>query len=719
MTLPARNLLAALLACLLCLGSAAGGAQAASGNARGRAPRPVLVSVLASGGYRALPVTGASVRVLRGERTIAWGRTGSRGLALARPRGPVSGTLRVVVSGGRIGGKRFDGQMAAVVHGYRWPQAVHVDSVTTLVARYQRRHPKLPLAGVERLARRFLDLPSSYVVGLGGRGNAPFDGRRYLAVARSSGGYDRFTGRLARQLGKPKAHRSFAHDAPPPIDVGWARVAELGAEAGSGLEDVGKAVSTGAGFFSVLTKTTQVLEFANAVKTLAGVGSNTATKAEIEEIDRQLQQIEQSLSVIERGLSELEREVTEGAYANLATAEGANLAKVESLEETLHEATKLAAQGECTSEARAATATCREVRELLTGPEGFVEHFAHSELHEPSGLNAFAFAIGGEVIPGAPSDQHAGLVQYASRTTTDAQDQSFYTNAQSARAVSAAVSWITAYAEALVAAPAYWGLTGVPQRNFESNVEQVTAAARAMPKLMPALVPEGTTLEMAHGQMYATDAGAEGAGLWNWFQGGGFEYEPEENQWVLAGEPGKRVTAITTENTPAVPYSNWQPLGATQLAQLLAAPTPKPGQLPGEALLEQAGFAWQYLIPEGYPNSPGLQLEYVIAGPGYGGCARYGPGECFWPIWISPSLIGNMHFGSDAHEYRQGTFETHKFLDIEWAGLSLYGYDNEGQIYGPVSPSSIPTRFWRPVGGECFYYSTAESPPPGASGCPY
>ncbi|MGE0066930.1 MAG: hypothetical protein AB7T48_06205 [Solirubrobacterales bacterium] len=690
---------------------------AAKAPAAAQPGRAIVVSVLASGGYKALPVRDARVVVRSAGKVLARTRSGSEGIAIAWPRKQAPRDFRVTVSGGRIGKKVFDGTMSAVVRRYGWPETVHVDSVTTLVDRYLRSHPDASPARAERLAKRFLRLPDRYVIGLGGRGNAQFDGRRYLAAANAVGGYERFSRRMARQLGKRRARRSFAHDAPPRIGVHWAQVSAVGAEAGGDLEEVAGAVSKGAGFFSVLGKATQVLQFANAVKTLAGVGSNAATKAEIEQIDVQLQQIEQSLSVVERGLEELKQESKVETYSVLAALQEPKASVLESAEDTLHTTARLAAERGCFGTEAPATPACEEVSQRLLGRGGWVDSLEGTLVEKAAEINTFAEAIGGEAIPGPTAGQQ-GLIQVASQVTTSNPAQAFYTNAQSSRAVSVAASWIISYSEALAMAPGFWALTGVPAPTIEEDVEKLSRDAAAMPALMPTLVPAGTALELAKGQMWAVEAEAEGAQPWSWFlENNGFEYDAEANEWASATHPGQSTDAITTENTPAIPYSDWLVVGTPQLEDLRNAPTPRSGQLPGEAILEQAGFS-ERLLAKSYQGVPGLEMEYEIAEYGVSGCIRGAPDTCFWPVWVGNGTVGNMHYSSDSHAYVQGTFETHKFLDIKWAGQQLYGYDNEGTIYGPIAPNRIPVLFFRPVGGECFYFSSAGSPPPGASGCP-
>ncbi len=64
------------------------------------------------------------------------------------------------------------------------------------------------------------------MLGRNGRGNAAFDGRRFLANARTGRRYDRFVGQMVRQIGSREAHRSFAFVAAQRPRVGGGAVAQ-------------------------------------------------------------------------------------------------------------------------------------------------------------------------------------------------------------------------------------------------------------------------------------------------------------------------------------------------------------------------------------------------------------------------------------------------------------------------------------------------------------
>lgn len=132
---------------------------------------PVVVRVLASGGWKALPVVGAKLSVRQGGKLVARGRSGSRGMTILRARRG-QGALRVTARGGKVGGRHFAGTMSAEVRRYSWPETIHVDSVTTLANRYHGAHPNLSASKARSRTKRFLELPAGYVFGRDGTSDA-------------------------------------------------------------------------------------------------------------------------------------------------------------------------------------------------------------------------------------------------------------------------------------------------------------------------------------------------------------------------------------------------------------------------------------------------------------------------------------------------------------------------------------------------------------------
>jgi hypothetical protein len=680
--------------------------SAASGGSR-----HLVVRAIASGGWQALPVRGARVRVMRGGSLIAHGRLGSAGIALLRSRRPATGRLRVVVGGGRVGKRRFDGRMLADIRRYRWPRTIHVDTVTTVAARYRDAHPRLSLKRALRRTRRFFDLPGTYVPGRDGRSDFAFDGRRFLRAARP-GGYDAFVGRIVRRMATPRAHRSFAHRS------GHGAGASVSAlNAGAAVGEVGnltEAISAGTGFFEVLEKADYVLDFADAVISIAGIGDEAATQAEVQQLSDDLQQIEQSIGAVDTVAEELRRQNARSTYATLVAQAVETQAAVESGEETLHSAALLALQEGCGA-ASPVGGKCLEVQRMLTGPAGFTDNMA-GLLSAPSQLNAYAERIAGDALPKAPGGAN-GLVQAASElTTSEEKGQLFYTRADSEKLQSAAAYWVTSYAEALALAPTAWGLRGASEETLRSNVEQLEADAGKMPSVLPAAVPPGTVVEMKQGLMWPTEAAAEGTDMpWTWMV--------ENNPWSFNGnvwvsKDGPRVLPILGNPSPAaLPFENWLVAGLGHINPMLAAVETRGGQTPGEAVLAQSGIEEGVVIPP--YGGRGLEMEYQDIVDGGSGCDM-GSGSCYWPVWVGDeATVGNFNRVSPSYHYVYGYFETDKFLDLEWAGQPLYGYDNHGTIYGSDPESNIPNLFFREVGqGECYYYPAPGAPAAGSPGCP-
>ena len=115
---------------------------------------------------------GSTVRLYSVTKTRR-GRTVTR--LLARPKrsrngavifrlGRVPKTLRAVVTGGRADGKPFRGKMLAQVRGHRSGDFVLVSPATTVLARYQIRHPKLSARTAHARVRRYLGVPAGYTL---------------------------------------------------------------------------------------------------------------------------------------------------------------------------------------------------------------------------------------------------------------------------------------------------------------------------------------------------------------------------------------------------------------------------------------------------------------------------------------------------------------------------------------------------------------------------
>ena len=147
----------------------------------------------------------------------------------------------------------------------------------------------------------------------------------------------------------------------------------------------------------------------------------------------------------------------------------------------------------------------------------------------------------------------------------------------------------------------------------------------------------------------------------------------------------------------------------------------------GKTNLSEFAFSALGLNPHfGTPRNPRDPATPRVAGGSSSGAAVAVAGG------LAPCAIGSDTGGSirqpaalcgvvgvkPTYGYAEGYFETDKFLDIEWAGQPLWGYDNNGTIYGNLPPSQIPALFYRSIGnGECYYLPANETPMAGSPGC--
>lgn len=704
----------AFLVALALLLLAAASAQASPNRAAARAQgHSILVSALASGGFKQLAVRDARVRALSGGQVVARGRVGSQGMAILRTRGPRPSRLRIVVDGGRIGKHRFGGRIEAEVRGYRWPETIHVDFVTTLAARFWRAHRDTSLAQAKRRTKRFLELPPSYAIGLDGGADVAFDGRRFLA-ATTGRRYGRFVARLVRRMDNPKLHRSFAH-LWGPLRRG-APIAQSSADVGAGaLSSVAEAIAGGKGVFKVLEESAPLFEFANTALALDAAHHEAELKEEVEEIKEELEQVQESLAILKESVEDLKTQIQEQNYTTLAALAEGTQAGIAAAEDKLHSAAKVALQDHCT-ESGYQTAACEENRGTLTGHLGFAEQLERAQMTTPGEVNAYAELVGGTTMPEVPAHVE-GLLQAASALTTNQPNQIFYTSSDSAELRAAASYWISSYTEGLVLASSYWGLTSHNHEAIADNVAEVHPDAAAMPPALPELLAPGTFIVLANGQMWPTAFTAQGGSSlpWGEMAAATWDYGAGAEQWVSSS--GQTLGALHGGESH-LPFANWKVAEIAQINGLLNLVTPKSGQMTGEAVVEQAGIVQEAITPVyGFDYASGLEMEYIEAGISSMGC-KGSKWTCYWPVYVGNGVVGNFHQVSDTYGYGWGTFETHKFLDIEWVGQELWGYNNDGTIYGNAPYSSIPVLFYRTVGpSECYYYPASGVPNTGSPGC--
>jgi hypothetical protein len=693
----------------------AGSAQAAAG----RGGTSVVIRALASGGWSAQPVRGARVRLFHGDQVVGRGAVGAQGMALVRARVRPGSSLRVEISGGRVGGHRFRGHLAADVAAYRFPRTVFVDSVTTLAARFAAAHPNLSARRVRRRTKRFLDLPGFYVIGRDGRTDVSFDGRRFFATAGSGRDFDRFVAHLVHLMGKGRTQRSFAHLAHPVLSAGQAAASAVDVGAGDGgLAVLSEAILNGEGVFKMLDDPDTVMDFANLVLAISGSEGQNAMRQELGEMKKQLEQIQQSIALVQATVEDLQHENQGSAYSQAVAGVEEAKEAVTSAEVSLESAAGLSTEEGCLGPSPGPR--CGEIAGMITGPAGFMENFSSSELKTPAQLNSLAARIGGDAVPSAPGG-FEGVIQFASALTTGGTNQLFYRQVDSERLREAVASWVTSYTEALGLAASYWRLEGANRATVETDVRQTAEDAESMPASLPKPLPEGTAIDMVHGQMWSTDLSGQGTttSTYSTLAGEPWEYKGQPEQWESPG--GRSLGGFGGGSGTKLPFANWAIAGNQQLEALLGSVVPQDSELAGEAVRTQAEFEWGTILPGnfGYGDGLGLEIEYIPAGWERKGC-HGSPSTCFWPVWVgNGNSIGNLHFGESPHTYVDGTFHDSDPFAIKWDGFELWGDNNEGSIYGPLETGEIPYLFYRQVQpGECYYYPPPGHATGGSPGCP-
>lgn len=492
------------------------------------------------------------------------------------------------------------------------------------------------------------------------------------------------------------------------------------AEDGSELEQVTQDISTGAGFFSTLEKGNQVLDFVHVALQLAGVQSGQASAAEVREISSQLQQVEQSIGVVQAAEEELRNITISGQYSQ-AVREGreARLATV-SAEDTMHSAAELALQEGCVPEPEPVTQACEGAQQMLVGVDGFSDRLREASFNTPSQVNSLAELIGGSALPGAPEHEQ-GIIQLGSELTSFAANQVFFTTEDSEDLQSIVAYWTSIYAEALVVVPISWALEGAGADTLQDDVEQLHEFSSAFPKLMPSAVPAGTVVDTEHGWMWPTEA--TGSGTWTPWSTlvGANPWQMNGHAWISEANPELSLWSRSGEEAPALPFQNWAIAGTAQINPLLEGVTTKNGQLAGEAIVEQAGMTRSSITPW-YPGAAdgGLEMEYQDAASGNTSfCREPTRANCYWPVLANDEVIvTSFHDVTSTYYYIQGTFKTEKFLDLEWAGLPLYGFNNAHTIFGSAPIEAIPVMLYRGVGpNECYFYPAPKQATGGSPGC--
>ncbi len=221
--------LAVLVALLFPLGVA----RAAS--AKGRT---TLVAGYVSAGA---PVSGASLSFYgpSGRRVKLREKSDADGFfTLVLPGSPRS--VRIVASGGAVGGERVDGSLQAIVPRPGPSQDVFVNPASTVSAAYAAGHPSASLALSSREAARLLGLRPGDSIGSGLLHVTPyFDGLAFLRAARAHGGLQRYVAYLIGR-DEPVSFR------PPRLLRGlqdYARVLGMASNAISAVSGIGSIVN--------------------------------------------------------------------------------------------------------------------------------------------------------------------------------------------------------------------------------------------------------------------------------------------------------------------------------------------------------------------------------------------------------------------------------------------------------------------------------------------
>jgi hypothetical protein len=176
------------------------------------------------------------------------------------------------------------------------------------------------------------------------------------------------------------------------------------------------------------------------------------------------------------------------------------------------------------------------------------------------------------------------------------------------------------------------------------------------------------------------------------------------------------------EGAPELPFENWAIAGTAQIDPLLEAVTVKnESQLPGEAVVEQAGMSQASITPW-YPGGmTGLETNYLDAASEVtSGCREPTHSDCYWPILVHDEMIAtSFHEVTQTYYYVQGTFKTEKAFDLKWAGLPLWGFNNAHTIFGSAPIEAIPVMLYRGIGpNECYFYPAPKQATGGSPGCP-
>lgn len=731
--------LGACLAGFVCA-SASGAAAARNTSSTASGIHAVVVRVLGSGGWKPMPIRAGRVSVVVDGKVVARGRVGSRGMALVGHFRRMPRDFEVIVDGGRAGHRRLGGQVLADVRGYRRGKTVHVDFVTTLVARYQQAHPGLSPRKVRRTVKRFLRLPGYYEIGIDGRSNVAFDGRRFLARSGTGVRYRHFAAKLVRKMHDPRARMSFAraqkHGKRHGHRKSSAQALSLGAgraddspldrakALGSTQGNLAEAIVKGTGIFGVLGNSVNLLDIAEGGLAIYDAVEDAETRAQLEQISAQLQEVEQSIALLQETVEEMRREGHEESYSARAAEVAEIRAEVKSAADSLASATETSIQENCTSPTLPHGPKCTEIQGLMMGTDGFSYNMAATGLTTPAAVNAYALRIAGDALPEEAAPGELGLIQLASRLVTE--EPPFFTPTDSTRLRAAAAYWISSYTEALGLAATYWALNGANKLTVETDIGQVKANAAAMPKTIPSELKEAT-ISIGNGRMWSIESAGRGttATPFAELSAAQWEFEPKAGEWVSANGlslkpmgPGKG----------AFSFSNWKIAGQSQVAALREEVGETRERPAGPGLIAKAEFSEAMLRPEySYTwqgetvTGRGVAIVYVAQWEEIGCTAA--ESICIWPVLTGDQSISGFNQTMDAWEgiaYRPYPVVVEH---CEFPGECSpprwgYAWGYGETLYGGDPIADIPYLFYREVQpNECYYYPAPGVPKAGSPGC--
>ncbi|MBK5233380.1 MAG: hypothetical protein JJE13_10420 [Thermoleophilia bacterium] len=277
--------------------------------------RLVPVWAMVEGGK---PVMGGKVRLFtnrngQSRRVPIKGtaRTASHGTAVLHPV-RVPSNFTVVVRGGKVGGKRFRGELKTRVRSYGAPDILTVNPVTTIMTGYQHAHPKIkPSVAVKRV-KRYLEIPKFHDISIDlRRSDKYFDGNVLLRRIKGSS-----MDKLVRKT-VVRIDHGGRHTTNPFIDSRYRQT--VARSVGGGIEEVGAAsIATGILDGALSSIGGDLANFAiGHVLSALGLGTSDPDAAALANISSQLTQISAQITELEGSVSHLELLLAQDQYGQI------------------------------------------------------------------------------------------------------------------------------------------------------------------------------------------------------------------------------------------------------------------------------------------------------------------------------------------------------------------------------------------------------------------